>query len=357
MRYAYPLIAMLVGAMATPTAMAGFMFQAKVDGKIIEGEAIDWSARHMLVYGRDGQLHHFDPRKATEGKKTGTSFSTYSLKELREQLRSEFGSGYAVTSTGHYLVVHPVGVGDNWASRFEELYRSFGQYFRVRGFRLKAPKVPLVAVVFPDQREYRRQMAATKVSLPDGTLGHYDPQTNRVLMFDQSSGGEAGDWSATSSTIIHEATHQTAYNVGLHNRTAVAPRWVIEGLAMMFEARGVYNSAAFDSRADRYNHERLRDFHYFAKDKGAQGTLIELVASDMPFRTNTVKAYSGAWALTFYLSETRPRDYEKYLSLTASRPALVDYSQQQRVRDFASVFGTDFQQFEADWLRWMAKLE
>ena len=43
---------------------------------------------------------------------------------------------------------------------------------------------------------------------------------------------------APSDTIIHEATHQTAYNVGVHARFADQPRWLVEGLAMMFEAEG-----------------------------------------------------------------------------------------------------------------------
>ena len=74
-----------------------------------------------------------------------------------------------------------------------------------------------------------------------GTLGHYDPASNRVFLFDATK--DAGyDWSENADTIIHEATHQTAYNVGVHKRFIAAPRWMVEGLATMFEARGVWNA-------------------------------------------------------------------------------------------------------------------
>ena len=82
------------------------------------------------------------------------------------------------------------------------------------------------------------------------TLGHYDPASNRVFLFDVTSGTSGDDWSENADTIIHEATHQTAYNVGVHKRFTAAPRWLVEGLATMFEARGVWN-AQYDRSQSR----------------------------------------------------------------------------------------------------------
>ena len=50
--------------------------------------------------------------------------------------------------------------------------------------------------------------------------------------------------SENSATIIHEVTHQVAFNCGVHTRFNDVPRWVSEGLATMFEAKGVWNSIA-----------------------------------------------------------------------------------------------------------------
>ena len=37
------------------------------------------------------------------------------------------------------------------------------------------------------------------------------------------------------ATIVHEATHQIAFNSGLHVRFADNPLWLTEGMAMYFE--------------------------------------------------------------------------------------------------------------------------
>ena len=39
----------------------------------------------------------------------------------------------------------------------------------------------------------------------------------------------------TVATVVHEATHQMAFNCGLHTRYADIPVWVSEGIAMYFE--------------------------------------------------------------------------------------------------------------------------
>ena len=104
---------------------------------------------------------------------------------------------------------------------------------------------------------------------PD-TLGHYDPTTNRVFLFDATK--DAGyDWSENADTIIHEATHQTAYNVGVHKRFIAAPRWVVEGLATMFEARGVWNAQYDRTQTDRINRGRLLDFRDYAATRRQPG--------------------------------------------------------------------------------------
>ena len=82
-----------------------------------------------------------------------------------------------------------------------------------------------------------------------------------------------------ADTIIHEATHQTAFNVGIHNRFADQPQWLVEGLATMFEARGVWNSPSYHTLKDRINDGRLADFRA-GLNKRQPGTLANLVASD-----------------------------------------------------------------------------
>lgn len=340
-----------------PGRAAEFMFRARVGDEVLEGKPLAWSDTEMFLLGRDGQLHEFDPREARDGQKTSPRFVGYSMPEMKRALYREFGDELDVTTTQHYIVVHPRGQKDAWAQRFEDLYRWCLAYFRVRGFRPQDPPYPMVAIVYRNQDDYYRAARASGTPLMPGTLGHYDLNTNRVYLYDVTNGDSNADWSENASTIIHEATHQTAFNVGIHSRFTTLPRWLVEGLATMFEARGVWNSQSFDTLKDRVNRERLADFRAFVAKGRPPMTLATLIASDQLFRVHSTAAYAEAWALTLYLCETRPRQFVEYLARTANRPMFHDYPAAERIADFTSVFGHDLKQFEANFLAWMAQIK
>jgi hypothetical protein len=340
------------------TSAAEFMFRAVVGGQTLEGKPLTWTEREMVLLGRDGRLHEFDPRDAKHAEKTAPQFAGYSMPEMKRELYLEFGDNLDVSTTQHYIVVHPRGESQAWAGRFEELYRWCIGYFRVRGFRPQEPEFPLVAIVFRNEGDYRRAASASGTPLQPNTLGHYDSISNRVFLFDVTNGNGGDDWSENAATIIHEATHQTAYNVGIHNRFAEAPRWLVEGLATMFEARGVWNSQSYHSLKDRLNAGRLSDFRArLARGRRPPGTMAALVASDPMFRRDSAGAYAEAWALTLYLCETRPRQYMDYLATTAGRAMFSEYSSSERIADFQAAFGSDLKQLEAKFLAWMAEIK
>ena len=347
--------AVLVVVIQTRALAAEFMFRARVDGRMIEGRPLAWSDTQMLLLGRDGMLHEFNPKKAKEARKTSPRFFSYTASEMRNELQREFGSKFDISSTTHYLVVHPSGERDVWAQRFENLFRSFNHYFRLRGFAPEEPKFPLVAVVFRNQAEYFAHARKGGQAMKPGTLGHYEPGSNRVYLFDSTGGSDNGDWSLNAETIIHEATHQSAYNVGIHNRFATCPRWLVEGLATMFEARGVWDSRSYQTQSDRVNRERLRDFRAYAKRR-PEGSLTSVIASDDLFEIDTLAAYAEAWALSFYLCETRPRLYAQYLERTGGRQNFADYSAAQRLADFKAVFGQDLRLLENQFLQYMKEV-
>jgi hypothetical protein len=340
-----------------PAPAAEFMFRAEVDGETIEGKPLTWSAREVVLLGRDGRLHEFDPREALQAKKTSPRFAGYSTQEMKRELYGEFGDGFDITTTNHYIVAHPSGQSAAWASRFEELYRWCLHYFRVRGFRPQEPEYPLAAIVYRNEADYRQAAAASGTPIRPNTMGHYSPSSNRVYLFDVTGGNGGGDWSENADTIIHEATHQTAFNVGIHNRFATSPLWVAEGLATMFEARGVWNSQSYHSLKDRINVGRLRDFQARVAKGRPAGTLAMLVSSDQLFRSDAISAYAEAWALSLYLCETRPRQYVEYLATTANRPMFSSYTDIERMADFQAAFGSNLKQLEANFLTWMAKIK
>jgi hypothetical protein len=341
-------------ALAAPASAADFMFRATVDGESIEGRPLAWTDHTMHLLGRDGRRHTFDPQDLTDAKKTSPNFYGYSVPEMKQQLQHEFPDA-EITSTNHYIVVHPRGASSKWADHFEQLYRQFLAYFRVRGFTPAEPKFPLVAIVYPNKADFERALAKEKTKLTN-VLGFYLTENNRVQLFDVTADNPDADWSQNADTIIHEATHQTAFNVGIHNRFAQQPAWLVEGLATMFEAPGVWNSQSFHTLNDRLNRVRLRDFRAGLKTR-KPGTFGTLIASDRLFETDASAAYAEAWAMTLFLCETRPRELAQYFLKTAGRPDFSAYYSTERVNDFAECFGSDFKQLEANFLNWMAQIK
>lgn len=338
------------------TGPANFMLSTSVDGQLIEGQPLTWTDHQMLLYGRDGMLYEFHPKKAKKSKKIGTGFRSYSIEEMRTRLSEEWSGWLEVTTTAHFVVAHPRGQWQAWAHRLESLYRSFTRYMQVRGFPIKAPRVPLVAIVFRNQSEYYRFAEQSGKPLQPGTLGHYDSLTNRIFLFDSSDPHGNDDWSLNAETIIHEATHQSAYNTGVHRRFAEQPRWLVEGLAMMFEAKGVWDRRSVYDRSDRINRGRLRDFRAYQHVRSTRA-IAELVASDQEFERRAIQAYAEAWTLNFFLCETRPQEYSRYLSRVASRTAFSTYSARERVEDFTAEFGSDFDLLESQLQRFVEELQ
>lgn len=342
---------LVVPAESQAKGPASFMMRTTLDGRVVEGQPLEWSERQMLLLGRDGRLHDFDPREAEKSKKIAPAFRGYDSGEVKAILRGEFDNRFSISTTQHFVVVHPRGQWSAWSERLESLYRSFTHYMQVRGFRVGRPQYPLVAVVFRNQSDYYAHARAGGTPLAPGTLGHYDPSSNRVFLFD--AGGS--DWSANAETIIHEATHQSAFNVGVHRRFAEQPRWLVEGLAMMFEARGVWDARSIHTRSDRLNRGRLDDFRYYLT-KRPDGAILALVASDQLFRSAPTYAYAEAWTLSFFLCETRPQEYCRYLQKVAARRAFSEYPARQRVSDFQRAFGSDMALLDAQYLRFVEEL-
>ncbi len=334
-----------------------WMMELVLRGKQVEGTPLSWSDSRVQMLARDGRLWEFAPHEASRFRRTAPEFASYKAGEMRSALSREFGSRFEVTGTGHYLVVHPRGERDFWGHRFEELYRSFVHYFGVRGFQLDAPRFPLVAVVLKNQAEFLRYAASEGSPPQSGVLGYYWPSSNRLALYDTTEGSKStGPWQLNAETIVHEATHQTAFNTGIHSRFAMPPRWVAEGLAMMFEAKGVWDPQAYTRSNDRINFDRLKNFRHFETSR-PKGLLATFVQSDHLFGSHPSAAYAEAWALTYFLVETEPHKYSAYLRRTASRPPFEEYPTAERLADFTSVFGEDLHMLEARYLRFIAALD
>jgi len=330
------------------------MVELTLHGQRIEGAALAWKSDEVLLLGRDGRLWQFEPKEASQYRKSAERFSSLPISELRANLLKELGSGFDVTGTGHYLVAHPQGQRDLWAQRFEDLYRSALLYFSVRGFHAQEPPFPLIGIVCRNQQEFQRLAAAQGMPASRGVLGFYSLESNRIILYDVGAGqSDSKDWRQNASTVIHEALHQTAFNIGIHSRSAPPPVWVAEGLATLFEAPGVYDSGKYRLQRERINVGRWQQFRDGVLEKHRPDVLVGLIESDQAFRASPGAAYAEAWALTFYLIETQPQKYFDYLGRTARRAPFTTYTAAERRADFTDVFGADLRMFEAQFLRFI----
>jgi hypothetical protein len=331
----------------------GAMIELKLQGANLEGTPLAWDAQEVHLLGRDGRLWKVAPTEATDFRKIAEGFRPYSPSEFRAELLRELGDGYEVGGTGHYLIALPKGQREKWAERFEDLYRSFVHFFSVRGMNLSTPAFSLVGIVCRNQGEFAQFATIGDMPPPNGVLGFYDMNTNRINLYDMG-GHTDSDWQENAAVIIHEATHQLAFNTGVHNRYCRPPTWLAEGLATLFEAPGVYDSHHFTRPSDRVNRGRLRAFRQGVAPHHRPELLERIVASDDLFRISPGAAYAEAWAFTFFLEETVPSKYVAYLKRTAARPPFQEYSTTERIADFTAIFGTDWRMLEAQFLRFMA---
>lgn len=315
----------------------------------VEGMALSWSAERALLLRRDGQILAFSPADATDIQRAPDVFRALSSTDLRGPLLREFGPNFDVQLAGSYIVVHPKDRSVPWAKQFDALHRSFLHYFASRGLATAKPRFPLVAVVLPDRRAFLKYAARENAQLPAHCAGYYSNFSNRVVQYDHGEGNNA-------ELIIHEASHQVAFNTGLHHRGSPPPRWVSEGLGTMFEAPGVWNSVAHPSLKDRINRRQLEAFRKFLPDR-PQGTLASFVSNDWLFRTNTPAAYAEAWALSFFLSETRPRAWANYLRITSSTKRNANPTSPELLQEFISAFGPDLKSLESRYLRYISQLQ
>jgi hypothetical protein len=317
-----------------------------------------WDAKSFQLLERDGQIREYGMDLLSGTRRVRQPFREFSQGEMRGQLASEFRDGWEITATGNYLVVHPAGESDKWPRRFEQLYRELLVYFATRGIPMSKPRFPLVAIVFHNQREFMQYAAEHGGPVSSSLLGFYDHRTNRIYLYDESDGGRyQTDWRNNAETIVHEAAHQTAFNLGIHTRFAETPLWLVEGLGTLFEAPGIYDAGHHPALPDRVNRGRLDDYQFgFAKGL-PEGLLTELVASDRIFRTSPGAAYTLSWALTFMLSETQPGLYADYLRHISRKQPFVEDSAANRLRDFRQVFGHDLSLIESRMHRYIMELE
>ncbi|MSR57416.1 MAG: DUF1570 domain-containing protein [Planctomycetaceae bacterium] len=341
--------------------------ERKTAGRVLI-EAVDGG---LVVEGRDGRLWRAEKERLIAREPTGETFSPLSPAELGRQLAAELGGEVDVVTTKHYVICSRAGKAyTRWCGAlFERLYAAFQRYWKNMGFEPHEPEFPLVALIFAHDRQFAE--FATKDAGPDVATakGYFSADTNRIVLYDLTATGQGGagnDAEITKrlaaapfnvATIVHEATHQIAFNSGMHVRYADNPLWLVEGMAMFFETPDLTSRTGWKT-AGAVNDLRLGQFRKQLERRPAD-SLTTLIQSDARF-TNPDQmgpAYAEAWALSYFLIKARKKAYVEYLNRLAAKPRLVFDDPATRLKDFRAAFGDDLQQLDQEFVKYVRKLK
>ncbi len=312
-----------------------------------------------LFQGRDGVLWAVPPGRQLGRTPLTPPLPALSPEEYARQMIAELPRGFDVYQTAHYVILHDTSRAyAQWCGAlFERLYMAFHNYWSRKGLKLHDPPFPLCAVVFADEKNYLKYSRPVLGEAADSMIGYYHLMTNRMVMFDLT--GRAGQRGAsraataaaindslsqgeslrTVATIIHEATHQIAFNCGMHTRLSDTPLWLCEGLAIYFETPDLSSSKGWRG-IGAVNQPRVAQWREYQRRRPAD-SLVRLIEDDRRFRDpqQSLDAYAEAWLLTYFLINQRSKAYLEYVTLVSTKPPLIEDGPEKRRAEFERHFG------------------
>lgn len=318
----------------------------------------------LLVQRADGGLIPVDKPDVLSREPLGVPFAPLSGHEQARALLDELGAGWQSFETKRYVVCSqaPRHYAEWCATLLERLRFAFDNFWTQRGFDLAEPEFPLVALILKDERTFLEYGASLGHDLR-GTVGFYDIASNRVVFFDFSGGANERDLRSRMTgaakqvaTVVHEATHQMAFNTGLQTRLADNPLWLTEGLAMYFETPDLSTDKGWKT-IGAVNDLRLGQFR---ADLGRRpgDSLSTLIAEDTRFTDpeRMGSAYAESWVLTHFLVKTRAADYARYMREVGRKPRLVFNTREERLSEFRAVFGDSLEKLDKELLKYAGRL-
>ncbi len=327
----------------------------------------------LLLLARDGVLWLIPPEEQVRHTSDATPFTPFAREEMTKEILAELPPGFQEFSTTHYLIFYNTSPEyAKWCGAlFERLYKAFTNCWSRNKFELTEPEFPLVAIVFADRQSYLHFSRPELGEAGQSIIGYFGLTSNRMTMYDLTGvaahgHGRSGTTAQineilsqpealrTVSTIVHEATHQIAFNCGLHTRLSDCPRWFSEGIAMYFETPDLRTAKGWGGIGN-VNRPRLERFQQSLAARSAN-SLETLLRDDKRFidPSRALDAYAEAWALTYFLIHKHPKEYVSYLRLLSAKKPLLPDSPDERLDEFRRTFG-DLAKLNAELVRYMVR--
>jgi hypothetical protein len=347
--------------------------------KQYEGQVIvEDSVGSMLLETDEGAMVQIMADTIKSRESDDASLERLNKEQLAQRLLEEFGPGFQVYQAKHYVVVYnTTRKYAQWTSSLlERLQKGFLAYWKRKGCDVKEPESPLAVVIFGDKESYLRYARDELGAAAGSAIGYYSFQSNRITMYDltgmqslrreDSRRGSSHDITAMLSepeaaplvaTIVHEATHQIAFNCGLQKRYADNPVWLAEGLAMYCETPDLFSNRSW-SGIGRVNYDRW-DLYRENANNDKVLPLQSLIVNDDRFRNSrtAVDAYAEAWAWTYFLATWHTDQLVAYMKDIANKPLLTADDKKGRLGDFTKHFGSDITALEDEFYRRMSRIE
>ena len=346
----------------------------RADGgeRALEGTVNIEAADGAMLLELDDQRLELLQGNEVHSRRTVDAPSTASTpREEGHRILAELPAGFDLLVTRHYVICFDTSRAyAQWSGAlFEKLHDAFLNYWRKAGVEVEAPRRPLVVVIFSDRERYEAHAARDLGAAADRVVGYYNLMSNRVTTFDLTGSDQLARRPTTSaaragleilaspeaaglvSTLVHEASHQMAFNCRMHRRLAPVPVWISEGVATFFETPDPGGRGW--KRIGGVNRPRLDTFlaGYRA------GVLDEIVRGDEPFRASegAIDAYARAWALTAFLAQTRKGALVEYINAIGAKPPLSPDGPEERLRDFVAAFGVEPHELEQPLMKFLAR--
>ncbi len=213
-------------------------------------------------------------------------------------------------------------------------------YFKRLKLPVHHPEVPLVAIMFRTEEEFRKFD-----EVPSGIVAYYNTLTNQIVMYEQSGLVEVAPELAMKQsigTIAHEGIHQILHNIGVQQRLSKWPMWLSEGLAEYFAPTTVDRRLRWKG-VGMPNDLRMYELAgVLKKNPNSGGEMIDAVVGASRL---TSTGYAAAWSLTHYLASRQKEKFQDYLRDVAQLGPLEPAAQQAATvgrQTFDKHFGNDY---------------
>lgn len=362
----------------TPGGPAAAGEQAAVGqvlGKIADGG--------MILETDEGAMLFLRGAEVISSETDDRPFEPITHEVMGERLLAELPASFRIHETDHYVIAYDTSreYAEWTSSLLERLNKALVAFWRKQGIKLEDPQFPLPIIIHSSSIAY--QAASRKDGVGASAVGYYNLRNNRVRMYDITGSDElraertnnrSGSRKEISrmlttvaaeplvATIVHEATHQVSYNTGLMQRFADLPIWLVEGMAVYFEAPESGSSRGWRG-IGKINYRRLATFRRNLPNWN-NTSLTSLIATDERIRNPRTGglAYADAWALNYYLIKRKPKDYVAYVKKLSERKPFLpatpkgETEAESRIALFEEHFGS-VNEVSRDLLKYISRLK